>query len=67
MVTGSSQRRMISTLLMQNISFTDHVLLVKQGNMVIGLRKMTKPFKVIKISNQTKDIKMTETTLHITS
>ena len=67
MVTESSQRRMISTLLMQNISFTDHVLLVKQGNMVIGLRKMTKPFKVIKISNQTKDIKMTETTLHITS
>ena len=55
-VTEISQRRRISTLLMQNTSFTDHVLLVKQRNMVIGLRKMTKPFKDIKQSNQTKDI-----------
>ena len=47
------------------ISFTGHVLLVKQQNRVIGLRKMTKPFKDIKLSNQTKDIKMTETILHI--
>ena len=46
---------------MQNISFTDHVLLVKQQNMVIGLRKMMKPFKDIKLPNQSKDIMMTET------
>ena len=66
-VTGSFQRRRISTLSMQNLSFMDHVLLVKQQNMVIGLRKMLKPFKDIKLSNQTTDIKMTETMLHITN
>ena len=56
-VTGSSQGRMISTLLMQNISFTDHILLAKQQNVVICFRKMTKLFKDIKLSNQTKDIR----------
>ena len=45
----------------------DHVLLVKQQNMVIGLRKMLKPFKDIKLSNQMTDIKMIETMLHITN
>ena len=60
-VTGSSQRRRISTLLMQNTSFTDHVLLEKQQNMVLGLRKMMKPSEDIKLSNQTKDIMKTET------
>ena len=65
MVTGSFQRRRISTLSMQNLSFMDHVLLVKQQNMVIGLRKMLKPFKDIKLSNQMTDIMMIETMLHI--
>ena len=47
--------------------FTDHVLLVKQRNIIISLGKMKKPFKDIKLSNQTKDIKMTETMLYITN
>ena len=52
---------------MQNISFTDHILLVKQQNMVIGLRKMKKHFKDKILTNQTKDIMMTKTMLHITT